>query len=397
MERIHRIKALTTLIAVLPYTIVDVVTQRSGICYLWFDNVAAILTSIYALLYFFYLPVRAFSKRVFLGNSFCMLLYIAIYSYHSPGWPMYSASILLWAFFYAVFESKKDAIRSVVFPFLVVVLVYNSYFQTELTSTLRWEQPSFTLSRVGTALFFAMSIAMISFLSDEYQRINVNRLQSKESKISFQNDLFSILSHNIRTPLATLTMQLQLAKMREQEMIEREKIELPLKQLELTINALLDNRKAMKSESKLSLNELIKELQSLHKTLIIENSDLFDRDIDVEFGLVMAIDSFVTNALKYDSSPTLIISGTPELVFTLSDHGGGMSSSDFQEYGNPVVSKSRGLGIGVHLSKEILTHLGYRCEVGNTEHLGITIRIYRPSQHMANMKALEHSHMKLLC
>ena len=191
-------------------------------------------------------------------------------------------------------------------------------------------------------------------------------------------------------------MQYELAKMRGKETVELEKAEFPLKQLELTINALLDNRKALKSEKKLPVSELASELSSLYESLQITIDEKVDRDDLIEFGLVMALDSFVSNALKYDSSPSLKITFSDTLIFTLSDKGGGMSSIDFQEYGNPVISKSRGLGIGVHLSKGILNNLGYQCEVGNTEEIGVTIRIYRPTASMHQFHMLEHSQVKIL-
>ncbi len=396
MEQIHRIKSSTTIAFILPYTVVDIVTQRTDLWYIWIDNLASIVATVYALLFILHKPSRKIAQLVFLTNATLMLFYIAVYSLYSPGWPMYSAAIALWAFFFAMFESRFKASRNLVIPVLAILLVYNSWFQVELTSSERWLNDSFTLSRVGTALFMVIAIGMISYIADEYQRINLERQKNKDSKISFQNDLFSILAHNIRTPLATLTMQYQLAKMREQETVELSKTEIPLKQLELTINALLDNRKALRSEKKIPLKELVLELSELHGSLQILLEDEVDENSLIEFGLVMALDSFISNALKYDSSPILKISVLDELIFTLSDLGGGMSSVDFHEYGNPVLSKSRGLGIGVHLNKEILSHLGYKCEVGNTADIGLTIRIYRPTIATSQLQSLAHTQFKVL-
>ena len=325
-----------------------------------------------------------------------MLVYIGIYSYYAPGWPMYCSAISLWAFYFTMFESKVKASKNIVIPYLALILAFNSYYQSELTETERWVSSSFMASRVATALFMVAAFAAIIYISDVFQKLNIERQAKKDHQINFQNDLFSILAHNIRTPLATLVMQYELAKMRGKETVELEKTELPLKQLELTINALLDNRKALKSEKKLPVSELASELSSLYESLQITIDEKVDKDDLIEFGLVMALDSFVSNALKYDSSPSLKITFLGTMVFTLSDNGGGMTSVDFQEYGNPVISKSRGLGIGVHLSKEILDNLGYQCEVGNTEEIGVTVRIYRPTASMHQLHMLEHSQFKIL-
>ena len=396
MEQIHRIKSVITLSLLLPYTVADIISQREGIWYLWLDNIASLMMSIYALSFLLFVPSKRFAKQVFLSGSAIMLVHIGIYSYFAPGWPMYSAAISLWAFFYAMFESNKKVSKNIVVPYLGLILIYNSYYQTVLTETERWIRSEFTISRVSTALFMVAAIAVINYISDIYQKLNLERLTNKESKISFQNDLFSILSHNIRTPLATVVMQYELAKMRGKNSVELEKTELPLKQLELTINALLDNRKALKSEKKIPVSELVSELSGLYESLQITIDAKVDQDDSIEFGLIMALDSFISNALKYDPSPSLKITFTDTLIFTLSDHGGGMSSTDFQDYGNPVISKSRGLGIGVHLSKDILTNLGYQCEVGNTKELGVTIRIYRRTGSMHQLVALEHSQFKVL-
>jgi signal transduction histidine kinase len=375
---------------------VDFITQREGLWYLWIDNIATLLTVVYALFFLFYAPSKRFAKKAFLSTSTLMLVYIGIYSYFAPGWPMYSAAVSLWAFFYAIFESERKISQNYVMPYLALILIYNSYYQTVLTDTERWIGASFTISRVTTALFVVAAIAMINYISAVYQNINLEREQKKDSKISFQNDLFSILAHNIRTPLATLVMQYELASMRGKKSVELEKTEFPLKQLELTINALLDNRKALKSEKKIPVSELVSELSGLYESLQITIDAKVDQDDPIEFGLIMALDSFISNALKYDPSPSLKITFTDTLIFTLSDHGGGMSSTDFQDYGNPVISKSRGLGIGVHLSKDILTNLGYQCEVGNTKELGVTIRIYRRTGTMHQLAMLEHSQFKVL-
>lgn len=396
MEQIHRIKSIVTLTFILPFTVVDLITQREGIWYLWLDNVVSVFAAVAALLFLFYPHSKRFASRVFLLISTLMMVYIGIYSYYAPGWPMYCAAISFWAYYFAMLESKVKASKNIVIPYLALILAYNSYYQTALTETERWLSFSFTMSRLSTALFMVAALAASIYISDVYQKLNLERQTKKDNQINFQNDLFSILAHNIRTPLATLVMQYELAKMRGKESVKLEKTELPLKQLELTINALLDNRKALKSEKKLPVSELASELSTLYESLQITIDSKVDKDDLIEFGLVMALDSFISNALKYDSSPILKITFLDTLVFILSDKGGGMNSVDFQEYGNPVISKSRGLGIGVHLSKEILNNLGYQCEVGNTEEIGVTVRIYRPTASMHQLHMLEHSQFKIL-
>lgn len=396
MEQVHRIKSIVTLTFILPFTVVDLITQREGIWYLWLDNIASVFAAVAALFFLFHPPSKRFASSVFLSIASLMLVYIGVYSYYAPGWPMYCAAISFWAFYYAMFEFKRKSSINIVIPYLALILAYNSYNQTALTETARWMSSGFTLSRVVTALFMVSALAMSVYMSDVYQKLNLERQTKKDSQINFQNDLFSILAHNIRTPLATLVMQYELAKMRGNESVELEKTELPLKQLELTISALLDNRKALKSEKKIPISELVSELSGLFGSLKIKVDAGVENEQLVEFGLVMALESFVSNALKYDSSPLLEINFLDTLVFTLSDKGGGMNSVDFQEYGNPVISKSRGLGIGVHLSKEILNNLGYQCEVGNTEEIGVTIRIFRPTASMHQLQMLEHLQFKTL-
>ena len=396
MEQIHRIKSIVTLAIILPFTVVDLIVQRKGIWYLWLDNVVSVFAVISAIIFLFYPPSKRVGRIVFLLIATLMLVYVGIYSYYAPGWPMYCAAISFWAYYYANLEFKVKPSKNIVIPYLALLLAYNSYYQTALTETERWTSSGFMVSRVATALFMVAALAALIYISDVYQKLNLERQTKKDNQINFQNDLFSILAHNIRTPLATLVMQYELAKMRGKEAVELEKTEFPLKQLELTINALLDNRKALKSEKKLPVSELASELSSLYESLQITIDSKVDKDDLVEFGLVMALDSFISNALKYDSSPLLKITFLDTLVFTLSDKGGGMNSVDFQEYGNPVISKSRGLGIGVHLSKEILDYLGYQCEVGNTEEIGVTVRIYRPTALMHQLDMLEHSQFKIL-
>lgn len=393
MKRIQSTKFLIMLICMLPYTIIDMVTQRADLWYIWMDNLVSIPASVFAILYFVNESIRKYSGSLLIATSIGILLYTGIYSYMSPGWPMYSATMALWASYFVLYETKWRMGKFIILPYLALICIYNTWFQVELTESARWLLPSFQFSRIGVAIFFVMSIGAILHLTLVYEKFSIENLQLKDSKISFQNDLFSILAHNIRTPLATLTMQYELAELRKNASVSLAKTQLPLKQLELTINAMLDNRKALKSENVLSLGDVLEELKNLHGNLQIVGD--FESEHGIEYGVVMGLDCFISNALKFDKQPILRVIDGETLTFQLEDKGGGMDAIDFKEYGNPVVSKSRGLGIGVHLSKEILSHLGYTCEVGNTKHIGLTIRLYKPTAQPK--KALDHTHFKVLC
>ena len=124
MERIHRIKSIVTLTVILPFTVVHLITQREGIWYLWLDNVASVVAAVAALSFLFLSSFEAFCEQCISFNCHFDVGVCQDIQLYAPGWPMYRAAISLWAFYYAMLESKVRASKNIVIPYLALILSY---------------------------------------------------------------------------------------------------------------------------------------------------------------------------------------------------------------------------------------------------------------------------------
>lgn len=217
-----------------------------------------------------------------------------------------------------------------------------------------------------------------------------NRLSSR---VQFQNDLISIISHNIRTPLSHIYTKLEIEKMRKGDtsplLLElSESVEHLVNIVETTLN----NRDVIShaNESK-PVKELFVKLDKLYKDQIFlsQNGIGVQHQLENYLPILFGLQNFIDNAIKWSSKdkPSVFIKMKEDHLFAIvADRGPGMSMEHLKVFGNPVISNGpkSGKGLGIYFTIGLLTTLGYDILVKTAINKGVIIMVFEPESNNYN-------------
>ncbi|RZK45817.1 MAG: ATP-binding protein [Pedobacter sp.] len=230
--------------------------------------------------------------------------------------------------------------------------------------------------------------------------MRIRDLKEQEKLIAEHEILLDTISHDIKTPLTSLGLTIEMLKRLPEKGMERfpvllEKVENSLLKMQHIIHDLTDSReqehryKAVEElldfehileDVRLTLAPQIKESSAVIKTHVKHSEITFIRR-----KLRSVVYNLVNNAIKYrspDRAPEIVIETTREdkcMVITVSDNGLGIPEGNlhsiFEKY-NRVSQTGEGTGIGLYLVKEIIAASGGRIEAESTLGKGSIFKVY---------------------
>lgn len=236
---------------------------------------------------------------------------------------------------------------------------------------------------------------------------NARLYQNAELGIKTRDEFLNIASHELKTPLTSLQLQLQILKKRAktQEKVGPSDLtrflnveELQLKRLTKLINNLLDvsrihgNHLELEREE-VDLGEIVEEtVQRFEELLQNENIDL---RIDLErqiigywdkFKIDQAITNLLSNAVKYGKNNPIDIRVYMEkgvAYVEVQDRGIGMEDTEmdkiFKRFGRTETAKNYdGLGLGLYISSQFIQAHGGSIYVKSHPDRGSTFTILLP-------------------
>jgi signal transduction histidine kinase len=225
--------------------------------------------------------------------------------------------------------------------------------------------------------------------------------QSLQTRIDFnrrQNNFMLSITHELKTPLASVKLYLETLQKRA---LEKEKVEEILKNSVAEINRLrelvdnillaaqLESKSYILTTSEVNASKIIEE--AIQKFSMPRNlSDRLKLNIEENiflqadtFGIETIITNLLSNAYKYSPANTPInISFTQQqdaAVLQISDCGPGISDADkknlflkFFRIGDEQTRKTKGTGLGLFIVKNLLNLFEAEIDVANNEHGGTT-------------------------
>jgi two-component system phosphate regulon sensor histidine kinase PhoR len=228
----------------------------------------------------------------------------------------------------------------------------------------------------------------------------IRDLKEQEKLISEHELLLDTIAHDIKNPLATLGMTIELLKKLPEQGMERfpvllVKVESSLDKLKKIVHELVKSRlqehRYQAVEEMLDLENILEDVRFTLASQIQEAGAKIKTDIgisEVTFArrkLRSIIYNLINNALKYSSAdrvPNIFIKSYTEddfLVISISDNGIGISPeyhrSIFEKF-KRVKSSVEGNGIGLYLVKEILETCGGKITVESELDKGSTFRVF---------------------
>ncbi|MEY2971114.1 MAG: two-component system sensor histidine kinase, partial [Bacteroidota bacterium] len=231
---------------------------------------------------------------------------------------------------------------------------------------------------VQLTLFFQATSKMAA---SEQKSFNLNE------ELGWLRNYFSLINHQIRSPLAATGMRFQMISKRNNaespELIvkrnEFEDIQNAHNQVMDVADKFLSSWKYLDQNEVTSLSELANmkcEDFGLPRVKFESTRRLSKTE---SLSLNIAIDNFLDNALKYGGEE-IRLSMPEENKLVIHDNGKGMSKEKLANIGSeyqPPSGSSSGTGMGMVLTRKVLDHMGWKYEIASNEHIGTRITLFK--------------------
>lgn len=227
---------------------------------------------------------------------------------------------------------------------------------------------------------------------------------TKQKKLEKQKDEFiSIASHELKTPLTTIKSFNEILKMQfgkeEKAQYYLSKMHGEIDRLTGLVNELLDVSKIQSGGLTLNkelvdvgqlINEAAQDLQTTTPThKIISKSDVKEKALIDRHRIYQVLINLISNAVKYSPRANKIIVTAKliddNVIFSVKDFGIGITKRDKKRIFDPffqatttIRQSHSGLGLGLHIAKEIVTRHGGTISVYSRKGVGSTFRFSIP-------------------
>ena len=256
---------------------------------------------------------------------------------------------------------------------------------------------------IGTILILALALTGANIDRALTKRSFINDLL-KEG-IHARDKFLSIASHELKTPLTSLKLQVQIILRHiESEEFEKQKAikmlnktDLSLNRIDSLVNDMLDISRI--TSGKLSFNKERSDLYEMIMDVVERVKPQFDQAgvaLDVHgksvfghfdmFRIEQVLSNLLSNALKYGRKMPVevsLVEKNGKAIIEVRDQGHGIPEDCFEKIFNRFerlneTSEISGLGLGLYIVKEIITAHGGSIVIESSYGIGSTFRIELP-------------------
>lgn len=342
---------------------IGVSLAMAGIAYVYFDTTEVFYYALSPMSIFIFESVGRLINATFRAIGFCLALCLVQILYQAQNSEVLEIAAaghfivaVTRSIFHVVYE-KPNEITLWAFRLLIISAPFTFFGFVDY-------------ERYPIAIALIMGITLSMFYGIEYMVTTLRRRLQKikqeqqvlNKKMKLVKNLNSLISHNLRTPVANLIGQVQIANLRDPENLGLQKIqssaEIILEQLNVNISA----KKAIKNCS--SLNEYIEEWTGKYDEVNFLQADCEMPLPGEEMLSVLytALSVFTDNSLQHQSSKVDIFLRNGALIHQ--DYGSGMTQKRLAQFGEPLASgRSHGSGLGVHFATQLLEQVGVSWKV----------------------------------
>ena len=214
-----------------------------------------------------------------------------------------------------------------------------------------------------------------------------NRMAKRINRhLNQRAEMLSGISHDLRTPLTRLKLQLAMLKQKEIS----NKMSNDIDEMEKMLNDYLQFAKTQVQENT-SLIDLNKLLKSIKNKIDNENLILIENDITVELkgrpiGLKRSFENIIQNGLAYGEKIYIHIQkGNNRALVIFEDDGPGIPEDQYKNVFKPFfrLDKSRslnqsGVGLGLAIAEDVINSHGGNIQLSQSKHNGLQVKISLP-------------------
>lgn len=253
MNQLHRIKFLWMLIAPFTMIVLDLLVTRHNHAVSWLDQVALAIIIFTGMQFYYDCHIHNIIRRKLLViPAVTSFLYALFYSLVVEPNIIYSGAFIFIGTGILAFEFKmtKRMGRYIRLGIGLSILAFT--LNKELSNPASFpviDEGVLPIRAFYLAFAFGGSLIFVFHVGETYWRSIRLSIQKSSQRISFQKDLFSILAHNIRTPMSALLMELELTRMRGEEYLPIERTEEVIDRLNHTVTSLLNQNRVANNEA----------------------------------------------------------------------------------------------------------------------------------------------------
>lgn len=196
--------------------------------------------------------------------------------------------------------------------------------------------------------------------------------KQQEGTIDWFSTLVNLMSHNLRTPLATILSNAELLQARHPSVYKSSEIDRITDSVESLDRITSRLLKATFVTDKLSESTLEESLRKTYPKLEITGSIISD-SYNEAVSLHLALEVFLDNAFRFSPDKVKLELGSSQI--TLRDYGPGLSEEQLQSFGRLKGNTLGTLhGLGIPFALRVLESIGYGVKATNT-YLGLQIEL----------------------